>query len=46
MTVLSIMVWSLAHATALTGRIELDVVVTPVWIGRPDTLPRVGSCCT
>ena len=41
--VLSITVWSLAHATALTGRIELDEAGTPVWIGMPDALPRTAG---
>ena len=41
--VLAITVWSLAHATALTGRIDLDEAGTPVWIGLPDTLPRAGN---
>jgi hypothetical protein len=45
-TVLSITVWSLAHATALTGRIELDEAGTPVWIGMPDALPRSGNQST
>jgi hypothetical protein len=42
-TVLSITVWSLAHSTALTGRIELDEAGTPRWIGMPDALPRAGN---
>ncbi|WP_156901720.1 hypothetical protein [Azohydromonas australica] len=42
-TILAITVWSLAHTTALTGRIELDEAGTPLWIGMPDALPRAGN---
>lgn len=42
-TVLSIRVWSLAHPAALTGGMELDKAGTPLWIGMPDALPRVGN---
>lgn len=42
-TVLSITLWSLAHPTALTGRIELDEAGMPVRIGTADALPRTAS---
>jgi hypothetical protein len=42
-TGLAITVWSLAHTTALTGRIELDEARKPVWIGAPEALPRTAG---
>ena len=42
-TGLTITMWSLAHATALMGRIELDEARKPVWIGAPEAVPRTSG---